>query len=187
MTIKLEESITGFSIVKKDEKPTPKEPDIELMHESVKRPELLLGSTYKIRTPHSEHAFYVTINDIVLNQGTEHESRRPFEMFINSKNMDQFQWVVALTRVVSAVFRKGGDITFLVEELKAVFDPHGGYFKSGGKYMPSIVAEIGSALEEHMQNIGLLSKPAPSEEQMAMIKEKQQKASTDNGDRKSVV
>lgn len=181
MTIKLDESITGFSIVKKEESAPQKEPDIERMHESVKRPELLLGSTYKIRTPHSEHAFYVTINDIVLNQGTEHEARRPFEMFINSKNMDQFQWVVALTRVVSAVFRKGGDITFLVEELKAVFDPHGGYFKSGGKYMPSIVAEIGSALEEHMQSIGLIESQSVSEAQVEMINQKKEQASSENG------
>ena len=80
---------------------------------------------------------YVTINDIVLNAGTEHELRRPFEIFINSKNMDHFQWIVALTRIMSAVFRKGGDVTFLVDEMKAVFDPRGGYFKAGGVYMPS--------------------------------------------------
>ncbi len=107
------------------------------MHESVERPETLVGSTYKIKSPLFEHALYVTINDIVLNAGTQHELRRPFEIFINSKNMDHFQWIVALTRIMSAVFRKGGDVTFLVEELKAVFDPRGGYFKAGGVYMPS--------------------------------------------------
>jgi hypothetical protein len=76
---------------------------------------------------------YVTINDIILNEGTEHEQRRPFEVFINSKNLDHYQWIVALTRIISAVFRKGGDVTFLVEELKAVFDPRGGYWQPGGK------------------------------------------------------
>lgn len=126
------------------------------MHESVERPEFLVGSTYKLKTPLSEHALYVTINDIVLNEGTEHEMRRPFEIFINSKNMDHFQWVVALTRVISAVFRKGGDSTFLVEEMKAVFDPKGGYFKKGGRFMPSLVADIGYAIESHMKMIGLL-------------------------------
>src|SRR3546814_19667265 len=80
------------------------------MHERVERPEVLIGSTYKIKTPLVEHAMYVTINDIVLNPGTEHELRRPFEVFINSKNMDHFQWIVALTRIMSAVFRKGGDV-----------------------------------------------------------------------------
>ena len=99
---------------------------------------------------------YITINDIILNEGTEHEARRPFEVFINSKNMDNFQWVVALTRLISAVFRKGGDTTFMVEELKAVFDPKGGYFKPGGVFMPSIVAEIGHAIERHMQMIGMI-------------------------------
>ncbi len=126
------------------------------MHEKLKRPEMLVGSTYKIKTPLSEHALYVTINDIILNQDTEHERRRPFEIFINSKNMDHFQWIVALTRIISAVFRKGGDATFLVEELHSVFDPRGGYFKKGGKYMPSLVAEIGDAIECHMKVIGMI-------------------------------
>ena len=102
------------------------------MHELLERPDVLLGSTYKIRSPLVEHALYVTINDIVLNRGTADESRRPFEVFINSKNMDHFQWIVALTRILSAVFRKGGDVGFLVEEMQAVFDPRGGYFKPGG-------------------------------------------------------
>ena len=94
---------------------------------------------------------YVTINDIVLNEGTEYEQRRPFEIFINSKNLDHFQWIVALTRIISAVFRKGGDVTFLVDELKAVFDPRGGYWQPGGKFMPSIIAELGYVIEKHLQ------------------------------------
>jgi hypothetical protein len=134
-----------------------KKAEVVRMHESVQRPEMLVGSTYKVKTPVTEHAMYITINDIILNEGTEHEARRPFEVFINSKNMDNFQWVVALTRLISAVFRKGGDTTFMVEELKAVFDPKGGYFKPGGVFMPSIVAEIGHAIEKHMQMIGMIS------------------------------
>src|SRR3974390_2824924 len=113
-------------------KPEPrKEANVVWMHEKLERPEVLIGSTYKIKTPVSDHAMYVTINDIVLNEGTEHEQRRPFEVFINSKNLDHFQWIVALTRIISAVFRKGGDVSFLVEELKAVFDPRGGYWPAG--------------------------------------------------------
>ena len=100
---------------------------------------------------------YITINDILLNEGTEFEQEYPFEIFINSKNMEQFQWILALTRVISAVFRKGGDATFLAEELKQVFDPQGGYFKKGGKFMPSLVAEIGEVLETHMRKIGPVS------------------------------
>ena len=125
------------------------------MHEKLERPEVLIGSTYKIKTPISDHAMYVTINDIVLNEGTEYEQRRPFEVFINSKNLDHFQWIVALTRIISAVFRKGGDVTFLVDELKAVFDPRGGYWQPGGKFMPSIIAELGYVIEKHLQTIGL--------------------------------
>ena len=126
------------------------------MHEKLERPDTLIGSTYKVKTPLSDHALYVTINDVVLNLGTEHEQRRPFEIFINSKNMEHFQWIVALTLIMSAVFRKGGDVTFIVEELRSVFDPKGGYFKKGGKYMPSLVAEIGDAIECHLRMIGLL-------------------------------
>ena len=139
------------------------------MHEALERPEVLLGSTYKIKSPLVEHALYVTINDIVLNRGTEHEVRRPFEVFINSKNMDHFQWIVDLTRILSAVFRKGGDVTFLVEEMKAVFDPRGGYFKAGGVYMPSIVAEIGSVIETHLRGIGLMAAPVLDEAQRALV------------------
>ena len=124
----------------------------------------------------------MTINDIVLNPGTDHELRRPFEIFINSKNMDHFQWIVALTRVISAVFRKGGDCTFLVEELKAVFDPQGGYFKSGGRFMPSLVAEIGWAIEDHLQNIGLLEQPGLTEHQKKILDEKKAEYAAKTGD-----
>ncbi|MFZ1098572.1 MAG: hypothetical protein WAN26_04100 [Steroidobacteraceae bacterium] len=135
------------------------------MHEKLERPEVLVGSTYKIKTPISDHAMYVTINDIVLNEGTEYEQRRPFEVFINSKNLDHFQWIVALTRIISAVFRKGGDVTFLVDELKAVFDPRGGYWQPGGKFMPSIIAELGYVIEKHLQTIGLIRKQLDSHQQ----------------------
>jgi serine/threonine protein phosphatase PrpC len=109
---------------------------------------------------------------MVLNMGTEHEERRPYEVFINSKNMEHFQWVLALTRVISAVFRKGGDVTFLVEEMKAVFDPKGGYFKKGGIFMPSLVAEIGHAIESHMKYIGLIKTEEMSDHQKQFLAEK---------------
>jgi hypothetical protein len=140
--------------------------------EEVQRPEMLIGSTYKIKTPVSDHAMYVTINDILLNEDTDHEQRRPFEIFINSKNLDHFQWIVALTRIISAVFRKGGDVTFMVDELKAVFDPRGGYWQPGGKFMPSIIAELGYVIEKHLQSIGLLRKPQLDEHQKKLIDEK---------------
>lgn len=178
MAIQLAKKIVGFSVVKNEEEAKvdtkveiEKEPEfqVEHMHEKVERPETLLGSTYKCKTPLSEHSLYVTINDIVLNEGTEHEVRRPFEIFINSKNMDHFQWIVALTRIISAVFRKGGDTTFLVEELKAVFDPRGGYFKKGGKYMPSLVAEIGDIIEQHLKLIGMIADDDLDEHQKKFI------------------
>lgn len=149
-----------------------KEANVVWMHEKLERPEMLIGSTYKIKTPVSDHAMYVTINDIVLNEGTPYETRRPFEIFINSKNLDHFQWIVALTRIISAVFRKGGDVTFLVDELKAVFDPRGGYWQSGGKFMPSIIAELGYVIEKHLQMIGMLKAPELDAERKKLIEEK---------------
>ena len=146
--------------------------DVIRMHEKLERPEMLVGSTYKVKTPISDHAMYVTINDIVLNEGTEHEKRRPFEVFINSKNLDHYQWIVALTRIMSAVFRKGGDVTFLVEELKAVFDPRGGYWQAGGKFMPSIIAELGYVVEKHLIMIGLLGSQELDPGQQKLIAEK---------------
>jgi len=142
------------------------------MHEKLERPEMLVGSTYKIKTPISDHAMYVTINDIVLNEGTRYEQRRPFEIFINSKNLDHFQWIVALTRIISAVFRKGGDVTFLVDELKAVFDPRGGYWQPGGKFMPSIIAELGYVIEKHLQAIGLIRRRELDAHQQKLVDEK---------------
>jgi hypothetical protein len=149
-----------------------KESNVVWMHEKVERPEMLLGSTYKIKTPVSDHAMYVTINDIVLNEGTPYEQRRPFEIFINSKNLDHFQWIVALTRIISAVFRKGGDVTFLVDEMKAVFDPRGGYWQAGGTFMPSIIAELGYVVEKHLQMIGLLKAPELDDARKKLIEEK---------------
>jgi hypothetical protein len=171
MATKIDKKIVAFKVVKDEEEIAEAHavPEREIMHENVERPEMLLGSTYKIKTPLSEHALYVTINDVILNQGTDHEARQPYEIFINSKSMDQFQWVVALTRVISAVFRKGGDVCFLVEELKAVFDPQGGYFKKGGKFMPSLVAEIGESIESHMKMIGLIKDDGPDEHQKKLI------------------
>ena len=190
MAVKIDRKIKGYAVVTPEDKareaaqPAPVavldldpaadggKDNIIHMHERIERPEVLIGSTYKIKSPMVEHAMYVTINDIVLNAGTEHELRRPFEVFINSKSMEHFQWIVALTRIMSAVFRKGGDVTFLVDEMKAVFDPRGGYFKAGGVYMPSLVAELGAIVEEHMKSIGLIHDPEMSAHQRAILAEK---------------
>ena len=190
MSVKIDKKIKGYTVVTPEDKAREAAvvqgesisrakaeaelpvADIIHMHERIERPEVLIGSTYKIKSPLVEHAMYVTINDIVLNAGTEHELRRPFEIFVNSKSMEHFQWIVALTRIMSAVFRKGGDVTFLVEEMKAVFDPRGGYFKAGGVYMPSLVAELGAIVEEHMKSIGLIHDPEMSAHQRAILAEK---------------
>ena len=184
---KIDKKIVDYR-VEVSEKPIPKqEPVVEKaapvretsedgkvvrMHEKLERPEMLLGSTYKVKTPISDHAMYVTINDIILNPDTEYEIRRPFEIFINSKNLDHYQWIVALTRIMSAVFRKGGDVTFLVNELKAVFDPRGGYWQPGGKFMPSIIAELGHIVEKHLRYIGMLPAETLDENQQRLVDKK---------------
>ncbi len=124
--------------------------EVIYMSEPLDRPKSLEGQTYKLKWPDSEHAIYLTINDIVIG-----DRRRPFEVFINSKNMEHFAWTVALTRMISAVFRRGGDVSFVVEELKAVFDPRGGAWIEG-KYIPSILAAIGGVIERHMIAIGFI-------------------------------
>jgi len=124
--------------------------DVVHMSEPLDRPPDLGGHTYKLKWPGSEHALYITINDIVLDG-----RRRPFEVFINSKNMEHFAWTVALTRMMSAVFRRGRDISFVVEELKAVFDPRGGAWMQG-RYVPSILAAIGGVIERHLVSIGFI-------------------------------
>ena len=180
---KIDTKIVGYAVQKPEEsteepkkivreESEPGRAEIIRMHEKLERPDMLIGSTYKVKTPVSDHAMYVTINDIILNEGTEFEKRRPFEIFINSKNLDHYQWIVALTRIISAVFRKGGDVTFLVDELKAVFDPRGGYWKPGGTFMPSIIAELGHIVEKHLIAIGLLARPELDDGQKQLIAEK---------------
>ncbi|WP_119678917.1 LAGLIDADG family homing endonuclease [Indioceanicola profundi] len=159
-------AVTGSVLsVKKDTKPearaeaasppaaaTPEKAagSIVYMTQPLARPEALPGQTYKVRWPDSDHALYITVNDMM-----EGGRRRPFEVFINSKNMEHYAWTVALTRMISAVFRRGGDVSFVVEELKAVFDPRGGHWV-GGRYVPSLLAAIGEVIERHMIAIGFL-------------------------------
>ena len=176
MSIKIEKKIVSYSVVDKtdEQKDEKKEIPAEIVQigEPLARPDKITGSTYKVKTPVTEHALYITINDVIMNEGTDQEHRRPFEIFVNSKNMEHFQWIVGLTRVMSAVFRKGGDLTFLIEELESVFDPNGGYYKKGGKYVPSLVAELGQVLEEHLKNIGMLKATEPEEHQQQLINDK---------------
>jgi hypothetical protein len=151
---KIDKPITGYSIVTDEPKAKPT---------LAERPEQLSGATYKLKTPLSEAALYVTINDL---------DGRPFEIFINCRDTKHFQWVIALTRVMSAVFRHGGDASFLIEELMSIADPHAGYFK-GGKYVPSLVAELGGILERHLIGLGLYQRDESlAEAARAMVAEK---------------
>ena len=181
MSLRIEQPIVGYAIAgnsEAEEAPDPapegepSEAALEAMHERMARPERIEGATYKIKPPQDESAIYLTINDVVLNEGPPQEQRHPFEIFVNSKNMDHFQWIVALTRIISAVFRKGGDMAFLVEELRSVFDPRGGYFRPGGRFMASVVAEIGDVIEKHLRSTGFLEPEEPDEHQQALIAEK---------------
>ncbi len=189
MTIKIDRKIVGYKVTDTNTQAAATEnsptsvsteekrssASVIQMHETLQRPEVLIGSTYKIKVPEhvSPHAMYITINDIVLNEGTEFESRRPFEVFINTKNLDHFQWIVALTVIMSAVFRKGGDITFLVDELRSVFDPRGGYWVKGA-YKQSIIAEIGDVIERHLIKIGMLQPREMDESQKELIRQKRE-------------
>jgi ribonucleoside-diphosphate reductase alpha chain len=161
--------ITGAVL---EEEPTPLAPrtqperdenaSIVYMARPLERPEVLPGRTYKLRWPESDHAIYITINDVVRDG-----RRRPFEIFMNSKNMEHYAWALALTRMISAVFRRGGDVSFVVDELKAVFDPRGGAWIDG-KYLPSLLAAIGQIVEEHMIAIGFLTESSAPRRPLAL-------------------
>jgi ribonucleoside-diphosphate reductase alpha chain len=156
-TFRPSEHIMGV-LVKKEEKKEKHNAALKFMP----RPKELEGTTYKIKTPLSPDALYLTINDIV-----ENNRRRPYELFINTKNLQHFSWIVAMTRLISAVLRKEEDPSFLVEELKSIYDPNGGYF-SGGRFVPSLAADIGLVIEQHLKKIGITEE------------KKQKKANTEN-------
>lgn len=118
------------------------------------RPDALDGTTYRIRTPHSEHSYFLTVNHFQIDG-----QYRPFEIFINTKNMESFEWITALTRLASAVMRREDKPIFLVAEMKAIFDAKGGYFRPGGRRINSVVAEIGDCLEKHLIKIGMIDSP----------------------------
>ena len=151
LSVSEEKSAAPEVVAMTDDEPRQPHGDVVYITEPLDRPQELDGATYKLKWPDSEHAIYITINDLVVAG-----HRRPFEVFINSKNMEHFAWTVALTRMISAVFRRGGDVTFVVEELKAVFDPRGGAWMQG-KYIPSILAAIGGVIEKHMIATGFLA------------------------------
>jgi ribonucleoside-diphosphate reductase alpha chain len=136
---------------------------IVYMTKPLDRPDVLLGQTYKIKWLDADHAFYITINDVEKDG-----RRRPFEVFINSKNMEAYAWTLALTRMISAVFRRGGDVSFVVDELKAVFDPRGGQWMEG-HYVPSLLAAIGDVVERHMIAIGFIASRGDTEDQRRAV------------------
>jgi len=166
MPIKIEQKIVGWEVVSESEEGVEK---VSLNWEPLSRGEEVEGKTYKIKPPVYDEALYVTINHMTLPDG----SKRPIEIFVNSKNMQSFQWITALTRVLSALFRQPGDFSFIIDELKQVFDPHGGYFiPGGGGRVDSVVAHIGKVIEKHCIEIGALEKPELSVVQKEYIEEK---------------
>ncbi|HEY0817228.1 MAG TPA: hypothetical protein VGD46_00520 [Rhizobacter sp.] len=174
--VKIDQKIKGYSVVLPDSKPAavPTKAEVERIVVEAppyERPDVVTGTTYKIRPPVLGHAMYITINDIVTEDG----KFRPIEMFINTKHVEHFQWIAALTRVISALLRKPGDYLFVIDELLQVYDPQGGYW-SEGKMMPSVVAEIGTVFKKHCQRIGALEAPALNATQMAVIADKQAQA-----------
>lgn len=178
----IKDKIVSYKVKKPDEpkaevkQEKPKAPAPVEMNEALSRPEFLQGTTYRMKPPVVDNAMYITINDVILNRGTEFESIRPYEIFINSRDVQHLQWVNALTLILSATFRKGGDIAFIAEELRSVYDPNGGYFKKGGIYMNSIVAEIGYIIEQHFKSIGLIEEQEMSAEVKAILAEKRAQA-----------
>jgi len=175
--VKIKQKIVGFSVKKPedvvdavdvaessqkaDDAKIDQSHQLEYVHEGIKRPRRLYGETFKIKPPGKDHGLYFTINDIVMNEGTDDEQRYPYELFLNSANMENYPWVIALTRVISATFRKGGNITFLISEFNAILDPAGGYFgkrldSPKGIFYKSVLDEMGAIINQHFIDIGLI-------------------------------
>lgn len=175
--VKITQPIVGFKVLTEAES-ADMGPPLEIMHEGLNRPLKLTGSTYHVKAPPGyDSALYITINDMVLNAGTDDESIHPYEIFLNSKQMESFQWITALTVLVSGTWRKGGNITYVVDSLEEVFDPKGGYwgkhyFKDKQRYYNSVVHEIGAIIRRHMTDLGLMDTPPLS------IKEEEDLAKT---------
>lgn len=179
--LKIDKKIVGFRVkTEESDSESTCQKHYEDLTEETQRPDVLIGSTYKIKPPSYDYSIYMTINDVVLNEGTENEIRRPYEVFLNSKHTANAHWVAALTRLISAVFRKGGNVTFIVDQLTQVFDANGGHWtKRHGKSImaPSIVAEIGYAIEDHFIKLGMLPdpmKPKLTKEQKEIIEQKKE-------------
>ena len=143
MTEKIEQKITGYKV--KTEEVSASEPAISRYHESHDRPEVVRGKTYKLKP--ADHAFYITINDAEIDGVW-----RPIELFVNTKDIQHFMWVMIFSRLVSAILRKGGEYEFMIDEMKAIIDPAtGGYWKKGEGHVPSLIADIGNILEKHIK------------------------------------
>jgi len=164
--------ITGVSIKKPVEQPAnapaASTPAV-CLDETLERPECLSGKTYKVKPPMQEKAFYVTINHIVLNVATENEQLRPFEVFVEGGNVEQSQWVSFATRAITAVFRKGGEFTFILDQMKQTMDPAGGYMLGRGRYANSIVAHIGFTIEDHLKSLGIIKDEVMTEAQSQVL------------------
>lgn len=169
--IKITSKIVGWKV--KDQEHNDEEGNKYIVQtpETLERPRVVEGRTYKISPAVTDSAMYITINDIILEDGT----RRPLELFINTKHVAHQQWITALTRMVSAIFRKPGPYLFVVDELQQIFDPQGGYF-AGSKMMPSVVAHVAEVLKEHFEWIGALEKEELSAVQLQVIAEKKEEA-----------
>lgn len=167
----IKSKIVGVSLVE-----AKKHVELQRVSEDLQLPDELPATRYKLRTPLSTSAVYILISDIILNEGTEFERRQPVEVFIVSKDNSAFQWVTTMTRMISAILRKGGDVTFIVDELKSIHDPNGGYMGRGGVWVPSLVAEIGGIIEKHMIKLGLIVKELAPEQKAYVEAKKEEMA-----------
>jgi len=117
------------------------------------RQDVLNAKVYKLKSSFVDYAIYITLSYKLDDNG----NRIPYEIFINSKDLTKSAEYAVLTRLISAVFRRSEDPTFIIEELKSIYDPNGGHFKEG-RYYPSIYAEIGDILEKFFFDIGIMKK-----------------------------
>jgi ribonucleoside-diphosphate reductase alpha chain len=131
-------------------------PPLPMAVEVMERPRILQGRTYKLKWPQTGDNWYITIT---------HRGGVPFEVFITTKVAAHAEWVQALSILLTAVLRRGGDVKFLITELQGIHSASGGqYITEQRKFRHSQVAAIGGVIEEEFRVLGMFGTTEPEPE-----------------------
>jgi len=109
------------------------------------RPDIVPGNTHKVKWPTTGDNIYITVTNV---------DGEPLELFIKHQDSSIGEWTDALSRMVTGVMRRGGDLRFIVDQLSKVGSTSGGAFVDG-VYRPSVVAAIAGVVEKEFKSLGV--------------------------------